>query len=352
MQKVKQFAIEKKELCIRAAVAMAVLVAMVGLLATMVLSGTTYMIYDGSNTVRYRTDADAVEAVLQEAGMPLSDGDLYTLEEGFLRSTITVRRAVDLTITYYGEVKEVVGYVDETLAQVLERLEMPWNESDVITLPLDTMAADGLELEIYTLVVEEQTYTTAIPFETKKVDDDDMKKGATKVKTAGVEGEMRLVDKVTYINGQETARENLSQEVITEPVTEVVAVGTGKNLVKKYGKVTIGDGTITLASGEVLTYKSAKTFQATAYTHTDAGCTTTTATGTKVRWGTVAVDPRVIPYGTRMFIMTSDGSFIYGVATAEDCGGAIKNNRIDLYMPTYQQCVQFGRRNCTVYFLG
>ena len=352
MQKVKQFAIEKKELCIRALTGAAVAVASVGVLAMMLFSNTTYMISDGENTVRHRSGETAVEAVLAEAGMELGSGDLYTLEEGFLRSNISIRRAADMTVTYYGETKDIVGYEDETLAEVLERLELTYNEGDIITLPLDTMAADGLELEIYTMAVEEQTYTTVIPFETVKVDNDDMKKGATKVKTAGVEGEMRHVDKVTYINGVETERENLSQEVISQPVNEVVEVGTGKNLVKKYGSVTIGDGTITLSSGEVLTYKSAKTFKATAYTHTDAGCTTTTATGTKVRWGTVAVDPKVVPYGTRMFIMTSDGSFIYGVAVAEDCGGAIKGNRIDLYMPTYKQCVNFGRRDCTVYFIG
>jgi len=91
---------------------------------------------------------------------------------------------------------------------------------------------------------------------------------------------------------------------------------------------------------------------ATAYTHTDAGCDFITATGTTVRWGTVAVDPRFIPYGTRMFIMTSDGSYIYGISVAEDCGGAIKGDRLDLYMPTYYECIQFGIRDCMVYFLG
>ena len=84
----------------------------------------------------------------------------------------------------------------------------------------------------------------------------------------------------------------------------------------------------------------------------DDGCDMVTATGTRVKWGTVAVDPRMIPYGTRMFIVTTDGSFIYGIATAEDCGGAIKGNRIDLYMPTLSEAFRFGRRSCTVYFLG
>ena len=66
----------------------------------------------------------------------------------------------------------------------------------------------------------------------------------------------------------------------------------------------------------------------------------------------MAVDPRYIPYGTRMFIVASDGSYVYGIARAEDCGGDIKGDRMDLYMPTYEACMVFGRRRCTVYFLG
>ena len=77
-----------------------------------------------------------------------------------------------------------------------------------------------------------------------------------------------------------------------------------------------------------------------------------TYTGTAVRVGSVAVDPRYIPYGTRMFIVSDDGCYIYGLSVAEDCGGAIKRDRIDLYFPTYDECIQFGRRNCTIYFLS
>ena len=114
----------------------------------------------------------------------------------------------------------------------------------------------------------------------------------------------------------------------------------------------IGDGYITLPTGEVLTYTHRDTVEATAYTHTDKGCDRITATGTTVHWGTVAVDPSRIPYGTRMFIIANDGSYVYGIATAEDCGGDIKGDRMDLYMPTYEQCREFGRRRCTLYFLG
>jgi len=64
------------------------------------------------------------------------------------------------------------------------------------------------------------------------------------------------------------------------------------------------------------------------------------------------VDPRMIPYGTRMFIVSNDGAYVYGLATAEDCGGAIKGNRVDLYFDSNYDCFQFGIRDCTIYILG
>ena len=69
--------------------------------------------------------------------------------------------------------------------------------------------------------------------------------------------------------------------------------------------------------------------------------------------GVVAVDPRWVPFGTRMFIVTNDGEYIYGIGTAEDAGDQnIKYNRIDLWYPTKEECIQFGYRECTVYILG
>ena len=54
----------------------------------------------------------------------------------------------------------------------------------------------------------------------------------------------------------------------------------------------------------------------------------------------------------RLFVVTNDGQYIYGIATAEDCGGGIKGNRIDLYFPTTAECFQFGVRQATIYVLG
>ena len=353
MQKVKQFAFERKDQLIRAGGALGLALILVLSLALTVFADTTYKIHDGGSQMIYKTDATEPEEVLEEAGLPLAAGDLYSVDEGFLSSTITVRRAVDVTINYYGEPMTVFGYEDETLADVLAREELTWNEGDVLSQELGMMVYDGLNLAITSIVTKEEVYNETIAFETEYVDDDNMKKGAEKVKTEGQNGEKVVTASVTYVNGIETKREVLNEEVTTEVVNEVIAVGTGKN-VKTYGNgsVVIANGTITLENGKVLSYSGTRTVTATAYTHTDAGCTTKTSTGTTVRWGTVAVDPRYIPYGTKMFIVSNDGSMIYGEAVAEDCGGAIKRDKIDLYMPTRSQCLSFGRRTCTIYFLN
>ena len=78
-----------------------------------------------------------------------------------------------------------------------------------------------------------------------------------------------------------------------------------------------------------------------------------TATGMKAQYGVIAVDPRVIPLGSRVYVESSDGgkSWVYGFAIAGDTGGAIKGNRIDLCYNTKAECYQFGRKSATVYVL-
>lgn len=77
-----------------------------------------------------------------------------------------------------------------------------------------------------------------------------------------------------------------------------------------------------------------------------------TATGAKCQVGVVAVDPRVIPLKSKLYIEAVDGSFVYGYCTAEDTGGAIKGNKIDLAMNTKSDCFQFGRRKVRVYIIS
>ena len=138
-----------------------------------------------------------------------------------------------------------------------------------------------------------------------------------------------------------------------EPIVEDIPEQEDEPIVEETpSEPEIGNNTIITASGEVLTYTHTMVVEATAYTKTDAGCDDWTSTGTLARYGAIAVDPSVIPYGTRMYIVSNDGAYVYGIATAEDCGGAIGGARVDLYYDTKEECFAFGRRDCTIYFLA
>jgi 3D (Asp-Asp-Asp) domain-containing protein len=107
--------------------------------------------------------------------------------------------------------------------------------------------------------------------------------------------------------------------------------------------VAAADAAVEASAGRIAGYEYVKTMMAetTGYTHTG----NRTATGTWPKRGTLAVDPRVIPLGTRIYIPG------YGVGVAEDTGGAVKGNVIDLFFETRDEAIRWGRRNVTVYIL-
>lgn len=310
----------------------------------------TYVVTDGDRVVTYTTFASEPETVLEQLGLSLNQDDTYTTQAVEGAAAITVRRAQKITVHYHGQTTLVTGF-GETAGELLSRLGLDVTGEDVVSHGLEEETYDGMELRVDRPEILRQVYTAAIPHPVSRCSDPTLPVGTEAVLTPGTDGEMRCTAEITYLGGQEAGRQVLSETVTRQPVAEIIAVGTGSAPAVSE-KPVIADGRITLPTGEVLTYTRTDTVRATAYTHTDRGCDTVTATGTRVHRGTAAVDPRFIPYGTRMFIVSSDGSYVYGIAAAEDCGGDIKGDRMDLYLPTHAQCTAFGRRVCTVYFLG
>lgn len=310
----------------------------------------TYVVTDGDRVVTYTTFASEPETVLEQLGLSLNQNDTYTTQAVEGAAAITVCRAQKITVHYHGQTTLVTSF-GETAGELLSRLGLDITGEDVVSHGLEEETYDGMELRVDRPEILRQVYTAAIPHPVSRCSDPTLPVGTEAVLTPGTDGEMRCTAEITYLGGQEAGRQVLSETVTRQPVAEIIAVGTGSAPAVSE-KPVIADGRITLPTGEVLTYTRKDTVRATAYTHTDRGCDTVTATGTRVHRGTAAVDPRFIPYGTRMFIVSSDGSYVYGIAAAEDCGGDIKGDRMDLYLPTHAQCTAFGRRVCTVYFLG
>ena len=352
MAKTRSKVLRKKIFLIRLYVFVLTLILVLAM--TALLSQTafarTYVITDGERVVTYTSFATDPEEVLDQSGVTLSEHDTFTTNAVEGAASITVRRAQNITVHYHGQTTTATTF-GETAGELLHRLNLDVSGEDVVSHGLEEETYDGMVLRVDRVQALCQTHTPTVPHEVSRCTDSTLPQGTEAILTQGEDGELLCTAEVTYINGTESTRRVLTETVTKMPITEVVGVGTGE-VVEKTDQPIIGDGYITLPTGEVLTYTRTDTVRATAYTHTDKGCDTVTSTGTTVHWGTVAVDPRYIPYGTRMFIMASDGSYVYGIATAEDCGGDIKGDRMDLYMPTYAQCMEFGRRRCTLYFLG
>lgn len=347
-------------LLIRITATVLLLACAAALLSQTAFARTTYVINDGGNVMLHTTNATDPAEVLSEAGLELGSEDTYIAQSGSGISEITVQRSQKVFVNLNGREMQLATY-GETVQQLLERQQITVDENTEVSVPLDSVTYDGMELTVRSTVTREETYTVALRYETETVKDPTLPVGTQVTQTEGADGAKTVTEAVTYVGGEEVAREPISEQIVTEPVNEVIAIGTGLELEKVedtvepvFGEtpISIENDTITTASGEVLTYTDEMQVVATGYNKTNEGCNDYTATGTLARVGAIAVDPRMIPYGTRMFIVSNDGEYIYGIATAEDCGGSIKGNRIDLYFDTNAECFAFGRRDCTVYILG
>ncbi len=182
---------------------------------------------------------------------------------------------------------------------------------------------------------ETETRIEDIPYGTTEIGIDTIPKGTKEVLKEGVCGKISRTYLVKYVNGKKAEEAVYTEFPMTNPVDEVVNVGIG--------------GTVTAKDGTTYSYNYRKQMEATAYTYLPPYTTMTTATGETLRKGIVAVDPKVIPLHTKMFI-TSD-RIEYGLGVAEDTGGKIKGNIVDLAYMSYDECIQFGRRQMQVYIL-
>lgn len=324
---------------------------LVTMLSQSVFAQNTFVITDGDQVIVHTTYASDPAMALDEAGVEADPDEYHTTqtEEGVYDITVTRDDAV--TVMNCGEEMNIL-IEDETVGALLERAGIPTDEGYVVSCDLGAEPVDGMAITVDHIVTLEEVYTVDVPFDTTTVEAPYLPEGEEEILTEGVVGQVLYTAQVEYRNAEEVSRTILSKEVLQETQKQVVAVGTGESVGEKADKPLIGEDVIVLPSGEVLTYYKKDTYKATAYTQYDEGCNDTTACMTKVRWGVVAVDTDLIPYGTRMYIMTPSGSFIYGIGTAEDCGGAIQGKRLDLYMPTLSQAYKFGIKDVTVYFLG
>ena len=235
---------------------------------------------------------------------------------------LEVRRALPIKVKVDG--MEIDTYLaPRTVKEALEKLEIVLDEKDKVSLPLDHVIEAKDEIQVVRVEEKIETITNEIPYQTVAQPADFPVGLPDKVVTKGVNGKHEQVVKITLEDGVEVAREVLKQEVLRAPVNQVVSRGSQTSISR---------------GGKTIEFKRAYLMKASAYTGGGK-----TRTGAEARYGVIAVDPRVIPLYSEVYV---EG---YGDAVALDTGGAIKGNRVDLYMNTEEACWSWGVRSVVVY---
>lgn len=327
-------------------------------------------IENNGRTNKYMVTGGTVGELIKNAGVAVSDDQMvvpdYTAK---LKSGLTVKLSEYKTITVSIDGKTNERKVPAgTVADALEYLNIVLSKNDVVNYNLTDEITDGIELTVTRVSYREITTIEKIPFETEETYSDKLEEGKTQVKTKGVDGEYTAVVKETIVDDVVVDTEYISYEVTKEAVNEVVAIGTKKKDTdksddKKDSKSDVEEYTDTVVNasanesgnvfydenGNAVSYSAVYHGSGTAY-YAPAG--SLTASGQEVYVGGVAVNPNIIPLGTKLYIVADDG-FVYGYATAIDTGGALYDGSaiVDVFYYTYEECVQFGRRDVSVYVL-
>ena len=299
------------------------------------------------------TVADAIKA----AGITLSKSDSVSLSQNTALEPdmeITIARFFTVNINLRGEklTREVpAGTVTDALAYLDIKLE----ESDSLNINKDIEVSENMNIIITSITYNETSKTEEVAYNTVYKDTDDMYRGESSVETQGVNGERTIVTREKYVNGKLEASKEIKNEITKQPVDEVILNGTKEYVSQVYtysGTVSANETSniLTDVNGNQVHYTRVLTGSGTAY-YAPAGALT--STGRLARYGVVAVDPDIIPYGSILYIVSNDGQVVYGYAVAGDTGGALWAGTaiVDLYYNTYDECCQFGRRDVTIYVL-
>lgn len=315
---------------VKAVATIALLIAAV-LVSGFVWANSRVIIRVDGKTMNVNANALDPKEVLSQAGVYLGPRDEFRVvaNEPGSSSVIEVFRAIPVTLSDGAKI-DVVWTGKPTVGEIAESRGYPARSFKTIP-DASTRPTANMEIRILTLSDKVLEKELPVPFPIVRQPDPTMEKGMEIVVEHGVPGKKLATVRQMFENGREAGFDILNEKIIAEPTPEVLRVGTREANDPSRGTIR---------------FKKMLVMEATAYTPFDDGQSGLTASGIPARRGIVSVDPRVIPLGTRVYVMG------YGPALAADTGGAIKGARIDLCIEDYNDAIRFGRRTVEVYILA
>lgn len=308
------------------------------------------VINDDGEQLTLKTMKNTVKETLKQSNINIYPDDYVnvSLDAELQRmkvNEIIIKRAVPVKILSDGAEFRLMTYRD-TVGEALAASPVKPEGLDRLD---GVKPEDRIEKEMYIRIirVEEEIVTEkeTIPYEIIKKENARLDEGKEKVVRKGEEGILEKQYKVVIEDGSETFRELIKEAVVLFPINTILEFGTVLNH--------------KTARGDTIRYKKVLDMKATAYTASfkDTGKNPgdpgfgITRSGIRAKKGVIAVDPKVIPLGTRVYVEVAGSMPDYGFALAADTGGAIKNNKIDLYFDDQDFVDRWGVKKVKVYIL-
>ena len=288
---------------------------------------------DDQKVITVQTIRNNTADILDYASLEVSEHDTAELSEDEEGYEIEVERAFSVTVVA-GRYMSNVYTTGDTVKNILDQTPVVYDyPQTVLNRPLNEYVDERGAIRVDFIERKTVKEVEEIPFEIVRKPSSELARGYEEVTSAGVKGEYERVYKITYKNGTEVEKTLVSEGVLKQPQNQVIKYGTS--------------GFVTTLSGESLKYS--KVLDMTAYAYVEGG---RTATGQPARRGVVAVDPKVIPLRSKLYVVAADGkTWEYGVCSAQDTGGSIKGNKIDLCVETNEIARKFGVKKCKVYII-
>ncbi len=298
-------------------------------------------------SVRILTASSSEETLLSLTDTPpLGENDKIVWSQNADGRLMQVLRAYTVPVTADGQTRDVIT-TGATAAELLAQLGLTYDDNDILTPAADETVTEGSSLTLQRVEYVDYTEDVVIPSQRQEVptslfyrDHDE-----TMMLQEGSDGLDTVTWRDVYIDGTWTEKQELDRVTQVGMVPTVVKVYGEQAPVSSFVGPEIVDGVP--SEGVVETYTGQRS------TGYSASSTAKGASGQRLTYGTVAVNPNIIPYGTLMYITSDDGSFVYGYAYAADTGTAMMEGHafVDLYYQTYQESVESAVVPVTVYII-
>ncbi len=304
-------------------------------------------IIDEKNDYYLKTFSNSVEEILEICEIELSEDDKLSVDfnaEIIDGLKIRIDRSFDLTI-HDGEEVSTISTTKNNVRDILSENNIEISDLDIIAPFIDAKISVGTHITITRVWDEIIKEEMLIPFNTEINLVSDLDDNEIESVSEGSNGLKELEFKLRYENGKIVSKNLVQEKILVEPINEVKNKGrdslfvTSRGMPFRYSKIIICE-----ATAYDLSYESCgKNPGDPAYG--------ITYTGTHARPGVIAVDPRVIPLKSKVYVESLDSTADYGFASAEDTGSAIKGNKIDLFIGSNRAALRYGRRKVRVYII-